>query len=133
MIVKKILALFAALVVTFVVISVFQLIGQMIFPSPHEMDWSDIMQSLKLAAASMPVGALILAVVGHALGSLAGGMTLGRILKDDTMNVGMTLGAILTAIGMANMVTLPHPEWFYVDLLAYLPPAIFGANYTSQL
>lgn len=130
---KKFLALLAGLAVAFAIIGIFQFIGQMIFPSLLEMDWSDPLRSLEVAAAGMSVGALILAVVGHAVGSLAGGLTLGRILRDDTMNVGMTLGAILTAIGMVSMVMLPHPEWFYVDLLAYLPPAIGGANYTSKL
>ncbi len=132
MLVKKTFALIAALFVALLVICIGQILIHIAFPVVEEIDLTNI-DWIKSAVASIPVTAMILAVLVHALGALAAGATLGRVLKEDTMNVGMTLGAILTALGMVSMVTFPHPEWFYVDLLAYMPPAILGANYTSKL
>ncbi len=132
MLVKKTFALIAALFVALLVICIGQILIHIAFPVVEEIDLTNI-DWIKSAVASMPVTAMILAVLVHALASLSAGATLGRILREDTMNVGMTLGAILTIFGMVSMVTFPHPEWFYVDLLAYMPPAILGANYTSKL
>jgi hypothetical protein len=65
---------------------------------------------------------------------LAGGVTVGRILKEDTMNVGLTLGAIMTILGLINMIIIDrYPEWFYLDFIVYIPLSMFGANYTSKL
>ena len=130
---KKFIGLIASLFLAFIIIGVGQFIGQMIFPSPHEIDWNDLLRSLRILVGGMPLELLIFNVLIHALGSLAGGLVLGRILQEDTMNVGITLGGILTALGMISMVSLNFPEWYYLDLLMYMPPAIFGANYTSKL
>ena len=83
---------------------------------------------------SLSVVGLVCVILSHAIGSLSGGVVVGYILKEDTMNVGLTLGAIMTVLGLVNIIVIPtYPEWFYLDFIVYIPLSMFGANYTSKL
>jgi Na+(H+)/acetate symporter ActP len=129
---KKFLAVIAGLTVAFVVVSVGTLLSIKNF---GQLNLDSIsLDSIKEMVRSLSVLGLILVIVSHAVGSLAGGVTVGRILKEDTMNVGLTLGAIMTILGLVNMIAIPtYPEWFYLDFIVYIPLSMFGANYTSKL
>lgn len=129
---KKFLAVIAGLVVAFVIISIgtfatvktFGVLGS---------SFTDL-DAIKAMVGSLSTIGLILMIVTHAIGSLAAGVTVGLILKDDTMNVGLTLGAIMTVLGFVNMTLITtYPEWFYLDFIVFIPLSMFGANYTSKL
>jgi hypothetical protein len=129
---KKFLAVIAGLLVAFVLISIGTLLSVKNFGNlesiPTDLD------SIKTMVGSLSTIGLVLVIVSHAIGSLAGGVTVGRILKDDTMNVGLTLGAILTILGLVNMIVITtYPEWFYLDFIVFIPCSMGGANYTSKL
>lgn len=129
---KKFLAVIAGLTVAFVIVAIgtyatvksFGVVGS---------SFTDL-DAIKVMVASLSTVGLILIIVSHAIASLAAGVTVGWILKDDTMNVGLTLGAILTILGLVNMIVITtYPEWFYVDFIVFIPLSMFGANYTSKL
>ena len=132
---KKFFAVIAGLSVAFLFLSIGSVLSLRRFGNLQDLTDIDL-ESVRQMIGSMrskPVG-LILVILSHAVGSLAGGVTVGRILKEDTMNVGLTLGAILTVLGMVNMILIPtYPEWFYLDFLVFIPLSMFGANYTSKL
>ncbi len=129
---KKFFAVIAGLTVAFIIMTagtfaVAKYFGNIDVFSPSLDGAKELVRSLS------NVG-LILIIVSHAIGSLAAGVTVGKILKEDTMNVGLTLGAILTILGLVNMVLIPtYPEWFYLDFIVFIPLSMFGANYTSKL
>lgn len=129
---KKLLAVIAGVLVAVTVIVIIQWIGFKIDPLPEGTSFSDL-DSIKTAVRSMSVGMLLISMASHVIGSLAGGVVVGRILKSDTMNVGLTLGIVLTALAMIMMVVLDPEEYFYFDCMMYIPGAMFGANYTSKL
>ncbi len=96
--------------------------------------FSPSLDGARALVSGLSATGLIVIIVAHALGSLAGGVTVGRILREDTMNVGLTLGAVLTILGLINMIVIDrYPEWFYLDFIVYIPLSMFGANYTSKL
>jgi hypothetical protein len=129
---KKFIAVIAGLTAAFIIITagtflIAKNFGNLDVLSPSLDGAKELIRSIS------NVG-LILLIVSHAVGSLAAGVTVGRILKEDTMNVGLTLGAILTILGLVNMVLIPtYPEWFYLDFIVFIPLSMFGANYTSKL
>ncbi|MDA9120773.1 hypothetical protein N9J52_01920 [Flavobacteriales bacterium] len=129
---KKFFAVIAGLTVAFIIMTagtflIAKNFGNLDVFSPSLDGAKELIRSLS------NVG-LILVIVSHALGSLAAGVSVGRILKEDTMNVGLTVGAILTILGLVNMVLIPtYPEWFYLDFIVFIPLSMFGANYTSKL
>lgn len=129
---KKFLAVIAGLSVAFVLMAAGTLASAKYFGNLDA--FSPSLDGAKELVRSLSNVGLILVIVSHAVGSLAGGVTVGRILKEDTMNVGLTLGAILTILGLVNMVIIPtYPEWFYLDFIVFIPLSMFGANYTSKL
>lgn len=150
---KKFLAVIAGLIVFGVAVMLFEQLSHMLFPPPTELveamqkdiaeaqaNGADMMDVMKISQrhaggmmAKAPVMSLVLVILAHALGALFGGALVGRILREDTMNVGLTLGAILTILGLVNMIMIPHPDWFYLDFIVYIPCSMFGANYTSKL
>jgi hypothetical protein len=129
---KKFLAVIAGLSVAFVIVSVGTLASVKYFGTLQTVAID--LDIIKEMVRSLSDVGLILVIVSHAIGSLAGGVTVGRILKEDTMNVGLTLGAIMTILGLVNMIIIPtYPEWFYLDFIVFIPLSMFGANYTSKL
>ncbi|MFM1875993.1 MAG: hypothetical protein RL266_1730 [Bacteroidota bacterium] len=129
---KKFLAVIAGLVVAFTLTTAGTLASAKFFGNLDV--FSPSLDGAKALISSMSSVGLVLIIVSHAIGSLAGGVTVGWILKDDTMNVGLTLGAIMTILGLVNMVLIPtYPEWFYLDFIVFIPLSMFGANYTSKL
>lgn len=130
---KKFLAVIAGLSVCFIIIAAGTVACIKSFGTLEPLESVDL-NSIKNMVRSLSTTGLLLVILSHAIGSLAGGVTVGRILKEDTMNVGLTLGAILTVLGMVNMTIITsYPEWFYVDFLVFIPLSMFGANYTSKL
>lgn len=131
-IMKKFLAVIAGLSVAFVLVTVGTLASAKFFGNLDA--FSPSLDGAKELVRSLSVPGLICVILSHAIGSLAGGVTVGRILKADTMNVGLTLGAIMTILGLVNIIVIPtYPEWFYLDFIVYIPASMFGANYTSKL
>ncbi|MGB0368140.1 MAG: hypothetical protein ACPGD8_01970 [Flavobacteriales bacterium] len=129
---KKFLAVIAGLVVAFVLMTAGTLAVAKYFGNLDVFTLS--LDGAKELIRSFSNVGLILLIVAHAIGSLGGGVTVGRILREDTMNVGLTLGAIMTILGLVNMVLIPtYPEWFYLDFIVFIPLSMFGANYTSKL
>lgn len=129
---KKFLAVIAGLTVAFLLVSTGTLASIKYFGT-LQTTAIDLNAAIGMVRSLSDVG-LILVILSHAVGSLAGGVTVGRILKEDTMNVGLTLGAIMTILGLVNMIIIPtYPEWFYLDFIVYIPLSMFGANYTSKL
>ena len=129
---KKFLAVIAGLSVAFVLTTAGTLASAKYFGNVDAFNPS--MDGAIEVVRSLSVVGLVCIIVSHAIASLAGGVTVGRILKEDTMNVGLTLGAVMTILGLVNMIIIPtYPEWFYLDFIVYIPASMFGANYTSKL
>lgn len=129
---KKPIAVLAGLTVAFMLMTIGTFASAKFFGNLNTL--SPSLDGAKELIRSLSVPGLICVIVSHAIGSLAGGVTVGRILREDTMNVGLTLGAIMTVLGLVNIIVIPtYPEWFYLDFIVYIPLSMFGANYTSKL
>lgn len=129
---KKFLAVIAGLTVAFVIVTAGTFASAKFFGNLDV--FSPSLEGAKALTSSLSVTGLVVLIASHGLASLAGGVTVGRILKEDTMNVGLTLGAVMTILGLINMIVIDrYPEWFYLDFIVYIPLSMFGANYTSKL
>lgn len=129
---KKFVAVIAGLSVAFLLVSAGTLLSAKFFGNLDVFDVS--LDGAKELIRSLSVVGLVCVILSHAIGSLSGGVVVGYILKEDTMNVGLTLGAIMTVLGLVNIIVIPtYPEWFYLDFIVYIPLSMFGANYTSKL
>lgn len=129
---KKIIAVLVGLLATFIVVSI-GTIASVNFFGNIELFSPDVSGAKEMVRSLSTVG-LIMVIVSHALGSLVGGATLGMIMKQETMNMGLTLGAVMTILGLVNMTVIPtYPDWFYLDFVVFIPFSMIGANLTSKL
>jgi hypothetical protein len=86
-------------------------------------------QEIKAIMASAPVGALVVVLIGWALGSVAGGYVATLISRKSPGAQALVLGALLTLAGVANNLMLPPPFWFWIATFAvFLPATYFGAR-----
>jgi hypothetical protein len=128
---KKFLAVLIGVSLSFSIIAIGAILVVRSFGTPGPVPDLDAVRAM---VGSLSVVGLILMILSHAIGSLIGGLAVGFILKEDTMNVGLTLGAILTILGLVNMIVFTsYPEWFYLDFIVFIPCSMAGATYTSKL
>ena len=124
---RNILAVIAGLVITFIVIMLVEGASAMLYPPPPGIDMSD-MEALKAHVMGLPMGAFLLVIAAHVLGLLAGGYVTARIATSRHRLLAMIMGIIMLAAGIMNLMSVPHPDWFWVELLLYLPAAWLGAR-----
>jgi hypothetical protein len=127
-VVRSILAVIVGMVVAFVLIAVVQMIGMRVYPPPPGLDPRNI-ESLKAAMASIPLGALLFVLLSYAAGSVAGGWLAAWIAPRAPMMHAMIVAALLFGAGLMNLMTIPHPVWFWVaSSLIYWLGAWSGAQ-----
>ena len=127
-VVRSILAVVVGMLVAFVIIALVQTVGMRVYPPPAGMDPSNP-ESIKAAMAQLPLGALLFVLLAYAAGSVAGGWTAARFAPKSRMMHAMIVGAILLGAGIMNMMTIPHPGWFWASAIAiYLLGAWSGGS-----
>ncbi|WP_207431155.1 hypothetical protein [Sabulibacter ruber] len=77
--------------------------------------------------SNYPTGALLLNLLGFAIGSFLGGMVAARLVPHKRVGHALAVGAFLLAMGIANLLPAYYPLWFkLVSFLIYLPMAYLG-------
>ncbi len=90
-------------------------------------------QEIRAIMASAPIGALVVVLIGWALGSVAGGFLAAVIGRKAPDGHALVLGALLTLAGVANNLMLPPPTWFWIATFAvFLPATYVGARLVSR-
>ena len=128
---KSILAVLAGIVVGGGVVGIVEYVGHMIYPLPEGLNANDP-EALKGYISTAPIGALLFVIVAWALGSLVGGGLATRLAGQSRLLHAMIVGAVLMLFGIANMLMIPHPIWFWaLGLAVFLPSAYFGGKLLS--
>ena len=125
--IRNILAALAGLVVGIAVISLIQKISHSVYPFPSDVQWNNP-EAARLALQQAPVGALLIVLLGYIVGSYAAGLVAAIIGPLAAKRNAILIGAVLTFTGVVNLVMLPHPGWFWVSVLVYLPFTWLGAK-----
>ena len=127
-VVRSTLAVVVGMLVAFVLIALVQVIGLRVYPPPAGIDLTNP-ESLRSAMAEMPLGAQLFILLAYAAGSVAGGWVAARFAPSARMMHAMILAALLVGAGLVNLMSIPHPAWFWVASNAiYLLGAWSGAQ-----
>jgi hypothetical protein len=128
---RSILAVVSGIIVAFSVITIAGLVGHALWPAGDNVDFAD-RESVRAFIAKMPVAALVFVAVSDGVGTFVGAVAVAAIARRRKVTLAMTLGALVMAAGVGNLVLIPHPAWFWVaDLAVYLPAAYAGARLAS--
>jgi uncharacterized protein YacL len=124
LILRSVGAVLLGAIVAGVLIACLEFLGSKIFPLPPGTDPMD-MEAVKAAMANVPVGALLLVLFGWFVGTAAGAWIAARVAGRAPMAHGLIVGALLLTGGIANMLMLPHPSWFWVLAVAVFAVAAY--------
>lgn len=124
---KRILAIILGLIISFIIISLFQKLGHKLYPPPEGINMND-KEAIKTLVASMPMGAFIVLLISYMLGAFGGGFIAARVSKDR-IRPSIIVGAVLMLAGLVNVIMIPHPLWFAIlSIIMYIPMAYTGGK-----
>lgn len=121
---KTALGLIAGIAAAFALIMAVELASRQIWPWPAGLDF----KNPEIAAAAMaqvPLGALIAVAVAWTLGAF-GGSWVGATVARKAWP-GFVPGALVIMGAVANLVSLPHPVWFWPVALLVVPLVTIAA------
>ncbi len=127
-VIRSILAVIAGFVAASVVMMVIEMVnGRLLYPELAKLaEGLTDKEAIKALLASAPVGALLVVVLGWALGSLAGGFLAGWIGRKAPVVHALVLGGLLTLAGVANNLMVPPPMWFWIATFVVILPATYA-------
>lgn len=123
---KRVLAVLAGLVVGVLVIFLSQAVGMLIYPPPANFDPNN-KEQLKELMANAPAMSLVLVLIGYFLGAFVGGLIATHLVKASSWMPALIVGAVLTVLGLINLIAIPHPIWFTISGLIIYFIGVFVA------
>jgi len=123
---RGILGVIGAVVAGTVVILLVEILGHRCYPFPPGVDPHNH-ESLQAYMKTAPLGAWLFVLAAYAGGSFVAGALASLIGKRPW--AALAAGGVLMALGLVNVLTLPHPAWFWVaSLFIFLPAAGLGGR-----
>ncbi len=102
-------------------------IGHVLFPMPAIIDPTN-KEAIKELMANVPIAALLIVLLGAFLGGFSGGFVAAKFDANNARRNALIVGAILTLLGILNLIMIPHPAWFMaIDCVIYLSGAYLGS------
>jgi hypothetical protein len=97
------------------------------FSTPMPANISVESEEFKRYLEMQPSSAFLWVALGYAVGSLAAGFALSRINQHISTSR-ITLSGGLMGLAVLNMLTIPHPTWFWLLLIFYFPCFYLGTK-----
>lgn len=111
--VRKILAVFAGVIVASICIWVIETLNHMMYPYPDGMKPND-MEGFKNYVETLPFLGKFMVIVGYAVGALVSGFIATKISKDGKPTAAIICGIVFLVFTIYNMTVLPTPIWFWI-------------------
>jgi hypothetical protein len=117
---RSILAVFLGWATALFIIVVVEAAGHRLFPLPAGADiWNEA--ALRSAGPEIPATALILVVLGWAVGALGGGFLAGRLVQRAQVGHALLVALVVLGVAIWTMVTIPHPAWMWAASVLLVP------------
>lgn len=111
--VRKILAVFAGVIVASICIWAIETLNHMMYPYPDGMKPND-MEGFKSYIETLPFLGKFMVIVGYAVGALISGFIATKISKDGKPTAAIICGIVFLVFTIYNMTVLPTPIWFWI-------------------
>ena len=128
---RKILAVVAAVVVASAVVFVVELGIPLIWPLPDELagavkECPLDMEKIRALADRFPPGAFFGVLAGWVLGAVSGAVVATLIAARTSLVPGLVFGGIFLAVCLSNLFLLQiHPHWFWAATLVLVPAGAY--------
>ncbi len=118
---RRILGIVAGIVAALLAITIVELSGHQLYPTPPGADMSDPAVVTNYISTA-PTGALVVVALGWFLGAMVGGWVALWITRWSP--AGWIIAALIAAAGIYNATQIPAPLW--MQLATVLAPALGG-------
>lgn len=121
--VRRVVAVIAALIAASAVVLLFELIGGKFFPADG-VDMSDRAQiEDAVRAGTIPMGAMVMVAAGWIVGAVVGATVALRIGREGGRGPTMIFAALFTLVCAMNLIAFPHPAWMWFAGIVMVPLA----------
>lgn len=101
-------------------IALVQGINGKLYPPPAGFDWQD-KQAVAAYAKTLPVGAFLVVLASYAVGVTLGAWLAGKLSATFPHRQAFIVTALFFAASIMNLLSLPHPGWFWIANLVLVP------------
>ena len=129
--IRKIAALIAGLITSFIVVSLVQVLNGLIFGMMDPNSLGDI-EKMRAFVAGMSAGAFIGLLLSYVLGSVAAGVVMRFISRSSSIVLPMAVGVVGTVTWIYNVTNIPHPTWVMIaGFFCFVPFVLLGHRLAS--
>jgi hypothetical protein len=100
-----------------ILIALIEGLNSLVYPLPADVIPGNI-ESMRAAMSRMPAAAFAIVVLAWTVGAFAGSWVAAMLADRSPRKHAAIVTAILLALGIANMIMLPHPAWVWVAAIA---------------
>jgi hypothetical protein len=129
--VRNVAAALAGIVTAFVMIMLIENLGHIIYPPPTDLDVSnpDVMRPY---IATLPFLALLFPMIAWVVATFAGTVVACKIGTANPLLFAATVGGLVLAGTIANLIMIKHPLWFsLLSLIAIIASAWIAVRVSS--
>jgi hypothetical protein len=120
--VRSILAVLAGVVAATIVIIAIQMVSMVVYPLPEGLKLDD-RDAMKAYLDSMPASAWLLLLFGYFAGTFCGAaLAVYLARRAPVVHAGIVCGVFMLG-NLLNLLTLPHPMWYWWVSFATFPLA----------
>ena len=119
---RRVLGGLAGLAVALGVIFAVEAVNGTIYPLPQGTIVSS-RESMRAALATLPAMALVIVLVGWLIAAVAGAYVATKV-AGKVPGPAWVLGGLLLAVTILNLMSVPHPVWFWFPAVLVWPPGI---------
>ncbi len=121
---KNILFIIIGLFTSLILIVILESLTGWIFPHPANIDYNNP-DEVKKMMESMPIGAFGMMAASWGIATFAGAFIAGLRSESYPIRNALIVGGIILMLTLFNLLSIPHPAWFWILGLGIILPAAY--------
>ena len=123
---RNILAVIAGIIAAGVTVFLVEMVGHFVLPMPPGVDPANP-DSLRANAVNLPASNLLAVLIAWCAGSFVGGLVAALVSRQQKMLCALIAALFILGSGVASMVVIPHPIWFWIAAILLPLPCAWAA------
>lgn len=131
---RSIIGVILGVTVGSITVAIVEAIGHLVYPPPPDLDATnpEAIKAIKAFIATAPVGVLLVVLLAWAAGAFLGGLVAAWIGRRAPAVHALIVGAVILLFGIATMLMIPHPVWFWIAGILVIPCAAYVASLLAR-
>jgi hypothetical protein len=129
---RSVLGALAGIATAVVTVMLMDWLSHIVYPPPDGIEIMDT-EALNAYLAAAPVGALVIMLVGYLMATFDGVVVACLIGRVQPVIYALTIGVLMLAGTVSNLIMLQHPTWFSVSaIVGIIVSAWLASQFAAQ-